>query len=129
MTDHIHRNTNISLLLHPAAVYVWWIKGGTGSECFKKCDCFSLALLQSFPLERPRPNPAICWLHPGEQKLVPADDPEHPMFPHMRGRKKIDVRHPDRVIHFWDYDYKNATCMSNNKCSEIVLAGRNGSFM
>lgn len=28
----------------------------------------------------PRPNPAICWLHPGEQKLMMADDPEHAAF-------------------------------------------------
>lgn len=75
----------------------------------------SLALC-SLSLERPRPNPAICWLHPGEQKLIPADDPKHPAFP-CEEKKSAMLRSLSSFRGFIMISKKHATCVSNNKCS------------
>lgn len=121
-TDRTYRSTCISLLLHYAAIYLWWIEGAQPLSAPRNVTV-SLAVC-SLSLERPRPNPAICWLHPGEQKLIPADDPKHPVFP-LWGKDGRHPHPPAALLLFIFYRslimifvfFKHDTCASNSKCS------------
>lgn len=83
-----------------------------------------------FSLKRPQPNPAICWLHPGEQKLIPTDDPQHPPPPprsHCEQKMSDILILQQRCSFFFFFrswiSFKHDTlCEQYNKCSWIILA-------